>query len=317
MSGRTVVVGESVLDIVETRAGVRSMHAGGSPANVAVGLARLQRSTTFITELARDQGGRHILDSLSLSGVRTIVSPVERTPSASAVIRPDGTAEYDFDIAWTLNAEHAAEIDAADHVHVGSIASHLPPGADAVVALLARARRRATISYDPNVRPSLVGERHEVVNRTESCIGLSDVVKASDEDIAWLYPDMVLEDVLHHWARLGAHLCIATLGSEGSLAVVGDQIMRVAPIPVEVVDTVGAGDSFMAAVIDGLWSLGLAGLDARTRLASATASQVAATIERAARAAAITVSRAGANPPTLRELGALEAVAPAPTLGEG
>ncbi|GMA37649.1 carbohydrate kinase family protein [Demequina litorisediminis] len=142
-----------MLDVVEARSGVRSEHAGGSPANVAVGLARLQQSTTFITQLARDHGGRLILDHLSASGVRTIAAPVERTPSARAVIQEDGAAEYDFDIAWTLSGDHLAEIDAAAHVHAGSIASHIAPGADAVVALLARARRRGTVSLRPQ-RPS-------------------------------------------------------------------------------------------------------------------------------------------------------------------
>ena len=307
MTGRTVVIGESILDVVEARSGVRSEHAGGSPANVAVGLARLQQSTTFVTQLARDHGGRLILDHLSASGVRTIASPIARTPSAHATIQEDGAAEYEFDIAWTLEGDHHAEIDVASHVHTGSIASHIAPGADAVVALLARARRRATVSYDPNVRPSLAGAREQVVSRTEACIGLADVVKASDEDIAWLYPDRGLEDVLDHWAGLGASVCVATLGAEGSLARVAGETVRVEPLRVDLVDTVGAGDSFMSALIDGLLRARLLGMDARAALAQVDASHVAATVQRAARAAAITVSRAGANPPTARELGRVDA----------
>ncbi|GMA37648.1 hypothetical protein GCM10025876_38520 [Demequina litorisediminis] len=140
-----------------------------------------------------------------------------------------------------------------------------------------------------------------MVSRTESCIGLADVVKASDEDIAWLYPDLSLEEVLAHWGRLGAKVCVATLGAEGSLAAIGGETVRVEPIRVDVVDTVGAGDSFMSALIDGMLRSGLLGLDARATLAEASVDQIASTVRRAARAAAITVSRAGANPPHVRE----------------
>lgn len=297
-----LTVGESVLDIVESLDGTVTAHPGGSPANVAVGLSRLGQQATFLTELGDDAPGRQILAHLTQAGVTTIRAPSgHRTPTARAIVGADGAATYDFDIAWTFEADVPA---GASHVHTGSIACHLDPGAPAVERVVAAARERATVSYDPNVRETLVGDHADVVARTERMIALADVVKASDEDIAWLYPHHTVEQVLRAWTASTPLLAVATLGAAGSLACLRGELITVAPIAVTVADTVGAGDSYMAALIDGLARAGLLGPAGRTALEAVDASTIAAVVTRAARAAAITVSRAGANPPTLDQLDA-------------
>ncbi|WP_062377933.1 carbohydrate kinase family protein [Demequina pelophila] len=296
-----LVIGECVLDVVESEDGAVAAHPGGSPANVAVGLARLDQDVTLLTELGDDAPGRQIAAHLDESGVATVADG-DRTPQARARLRADGSAEYDFDIAWTLAPDAGDAIGAAQHVHTGSIASHIPPGAEAVAAIVAARRDGATVSYDPNVRPSLVGDREATLARTARLVGLSDVVKASDEDIDWLFPGVEVEDALRAWTQAGPPLAVATLGGAGSVASLRGEILRVGPVSVEVVDTVGAGDSYMAALLDGLERAGLLGPAGRERLATVDPDVVEDVLERAARAAAITVSRAGANPPTLPEL---------------
>ncbi len=302
-TGEVLSIGECVLDVVVMPDGMTTAHAGGSPANVAVGLARLGQTARVLTELGEDEAGRVVREHLESSGVAVDVRAAERTPVARASIDADGAATYEFDILWEL----AAGVDAlgeCTHVHTGSIAAHLEPGASTVVALIRHARAQATVSYDPNVREGIVGSHSEVVDLTETLVALADVVKASDEDLKWLYPDDDPATVLRRWHESGPAVVVATLGSEGSLVMRAGELTRVAPIKVDVVDTVGAGDSYMAALIDGLARAGLTGPSGRERLSVAPPSAIDEIVQRAARAAAITVSRAGANPPNLGELGA-------------
>jgi fructokinase len=172
-----------------------------------------------------------------------------------------------------------------------------------VAAIVARARQTATVSYDPNARPSLMVSADLVRDEIESLVAASDVVKASDEDIAWLYPGRSLEEVLTGWANLGPQVCAVTRGGEGALVLVQEEFRQFAAPPTVVVDTVGAGDSFMSGFVSGLLDAGLlGGVDARDRLATAGWDEIASAVERALACAAITVSRAGANPPTRAEL---------------
>jgi fructokinase len=168
-----------------------------------------------------------------------------------------------------------------------------------------QARVTATVSYDPNARPSLMGSPDEVRPRMEAFIALADVVKASDEDIAWLYPDRFVPDVLRHWGMLGASVTVVTRGGEGALYAL-NHVGSVAHCEARgegLVDTVGAGDSFMAGLLSGLLDAGLlGGPDARERLREASLDQVRPAVERAVTTGGLTVSRAGAYSPTRREL---------------
>jgi fructokinase len=305
MGASTLVIGESLIDVVQRPEGSPQEHVGGSPANVAVGLARLGREITFATLVGDDERGARIVRHLGKEGVVLTEGSVGRRPTsvATSTLDSTGAAAYSFDLTWELTQCQPPE--GVTHVHTGSIAATLEPGASAVLTTLQNARATATISYDPNARPSLMGDPHEVRAKIELLIGLSDVVKASDEDIAWLYDAASLSDVLRLWGQLGPALMVVTRGDKGAvigLSLTGELTSVDAPT-VEVVDTVGAGDSFMAGLLCGLLDVGLlGGIAARERLRSASLADVRPAVDRALACSAITVSRAGANPPHLAEL---------------
>jgi len=304
-SARTLVVGESLIDIVHHADGSAQEHVGGSPANVAVCLARLGHDVTLATMIGTDERGTRIADVLDSEGVALTDGSIGGRPTsvARSTLDTSGAATYTFDLAWELDTHQP--LDGLAHVHTGSIAATLEPGASAVLSTLQNARPGATISYDPNARPSLMGDPHEVRAKMEQMIGLSDVVKASDEDIAWLYDGAPLPDIFRLWGLLGPTLVVVTRGDKGAvigLSTTGELTSVDAPA-VEVVDTVGAGDSFMAGLISGLLDAGfLGGADARERLRTVSLADVRPAVDRALACAAITVSRAGANPPHLGDL---------------
>nr|WP_223242280.1 carbohydrate kinase [Streptomyces sp. CBMA123] len=282
-----MVIGECVADIVRTDGAPDQVHPGGSPANLAYGLARLGHPAVLLTELGPDANGRLIRAHLESAGVVVRAAEVARTPSAVVRLDGQGRAEYTFDIGWTLPPTELPAAPAA--IHLGSIAAVTEPGAAAVLALVERWRDRAQVSYDPNVRPALMGERAAAVRRVERCVALSDLVKASDEDLDWLYPGEPAEAVAERWLALGPAVVAVTLGAEGAFALTAEgRRERAAAVPVAVADTVGAGDSFMAAF-----------LHART-----SGADLADCLVRAVTAAALTVSRPGANPPSAADLAA-------------
>jgi fructokinase len=305
MSERTLVIGESLIDVVQRPDGSTQEHVGGSPANVAVGLARLGHDITFATLVGDDERGDKITSRLADEGISLTEGNVGGQPTsvATATLDETGAATYSFDLTWGL--ARRLSLEGLTHVHTGSIAATLEPGASAVLSTIQDARTVATISYDPNVRPALMVDPHEVRAKIEQIIGLSDVVKASDEDIAWLYEGAPISDVLRLWGQLGPALTVVTQGLAGALvalSVTGELTSVDAPT-VEVVDTVGAGDSFMAGLLSGLLDAELlGGVEARERLRSASMVDVMPAVERALACAAITVSRAGANPPRQAEL---------------
>lgn len=296
-----VVIGEALVDVVRHGDGSEERHAGGSPANVAVGLARLGREVRLETHWADDADGELVRAHVESSGA-TLSSPVHgaRTSTAIATLDSTGAATYDFDVAWEL--PRGASVDSALVVHTGSVAATLTPGADTVAAAVLAARDHATISYDPNARPSLMGSPSLVLPTVERMVDVADVVKASDEDLAWLYPGVDPDAVAASWLTRGAGVVVMTRGGEGAAAWCGAGKVTSRARPVAVVDTVGAGDSFMAALIDGLWAEGLLGADRREALRAITTEVLSGVIEKCLTAAAVTVSRAGANPPWRAEL---------------
>jgi fructokinase len=305
MNGRTLVIGESLIDVVRHPDGSTQEHVGGSPANVAIGLARLGHDIAFTTLVGDDERGARIASHLANEGISLTEGSIGggRTSVATSTVDATGAATYSFDLTWELTGPPPLE-DLA-HVHTGSIAATLEPGASAVLTAIQRAHPGATTSYDPNVRPSLMADPPEVRAKIEALIGLSDVVKASDEDISWLYAGAPISDVLRLWGRLGPALTVVTRGLNGvvvALHITGELTSVDAPTA-EVVDTVGAGDSFMAGLLSGLLDAGLlGGIEARERLRSASLVDVMPAVDRALACAAITVSRAGANPPRQAEL---------------
>ncbi len=299
-----LVVGEALVDVVQRSDGSVEEFAGGSAANVAVALSRLERPVRFATAFTADRYGEILSRHLATSGVILASDPsaIDRTASAVATIAADGSASYEFDIEWRLNQPGIDDIDLVV-VHTSSIAAVLAPGCDDVARLLADVRGRAIVSYDVNARPSITGTGPEVVAAVERIAALSDVVKASDEDLDALYPGLSLEEAARVLLATGPAAVLVTRGGEGALWVAKNTSGEVPSMKVTVADTIGAGDTFGAATIDALWSRRLVGAAARERLADLPADEWREIVAYAASVAAITVSRPGADPPHRHELG--------------
>jgi fructokinase len=292
-----LVVGESLVDIVVRPDGTAVEHAGGSAANVAVALARLGRPVQFLTAFGDDEQGAVLACHLNQSGVGIVGDPhtLSRTATALASIGIDGSASYAFDIEWRLGALPDISPTA---VHTCSIGAVLEPGAAQVQGLLEQLRADATISYDINVRPALTGVGPRLVRAVEKIAGLADLVKASDEDLESLYPGRSIEASATHLLGLGPSAIIITRGGQGATWMADGLRIDVPASRVDVADTIGAGDTFGAATIDALWDFNALG----GRLPTLNSAQTESVLRHAARAAAVTVSRPGANPPYKQEL---------------
>jgi fructokinase len=294
---RVFVIGEALVDVVD-----RAAIPGGSPLNVAVGVARLGLPTVLATRFGDDEHGRLIAAHLETSEVAVAAGSVDARPTgvAEATIAADGSASYRFDIDW--DPAEFTPVDPPALVHTGSIGATLAPGAAVVERLLRAERSTATISYDPNARPQLMGDSADARNTVERLIGLADVVKASDEDVAWLYPGNELDAVLADWLASGPALVVLTRGGDGADALAASGGVHIAAPVTTVADTIGAGDSFMAGLLAALADRDLLGGARREALRAIDISTLTEVVEFAARCAAITVSREGANPPTRADL---------------
>jgi fructokinase len=297
MTPRALVIGEALIDIVQRDGRVLGEHVGGSPLNVAVGLGRLDREVDFLTHIGDDERGRRIVDYVEASGVRLVPGSITaaHTPTASARIDETGAATYTFDIEWQLTG--TPEVAPPLIAHTGSIAGFLGPGCLATAALLDAYHLAATITFDPNVRPALITDREQAIGRIDRLVERADVVKVSDEDLRWIDPSRSPEEIATAWQAVGPSIVAVTMGGQGAFAVCAAGVVRVAARPVEVVDTVGAGDSFMTGLIDALWSLNLLGADRREDLARIDVDSLDGVLQEAALASALTVSRAGADLP--------------------
>ncbi len=301
-----LAIGEALVDIVSlaSNPAAATEIPGGSPANVAMTLGRLGRNVALQTWLGRDARGdvvaRHFGDS------HVLITPesfgATRTPTATASIDERGAATYTFDLEWAPTPPIQVS-DQACVVHAGSIAAVIEPGGPAVLDALVTARQHAIITYDPNARPNIMGSPEESLRVVNKFVAVSDVVKVSDEDVDWLTGGRPVDDVARDWLTMGPSIVIVTRGKEGALALTASGVRRAAvPADVPVIDTVGAGDSFMGGIIDALWTLGLVGAMSRPALRDIDDEQVRQILDRASAISDITVSRAGANPPWLSEL---------------
>ena len=305
---RTLVIGEALVDVVRTPDGTETRHVGGSPLNVAVGLAQLDHRVALATHFGRDEGGAALGAHASDAGVELVPGSdrAEDTSEAVATLDEEGRAEYTFDLTWRV-----PELpERTGHLHTGSLGALLPPGGIDVLAAMDGGRRSGTVSYDPNIRPSLVSDREATLTEVERRVAVSDVVKASDDDLEWLAGRPLdvqgLTDWLRGWRDLGPTVLVCTRGPAGAIAVLpSGRVVTVPGRAVDVVDTVGAGDSFMAGLLSGLLDAGLlGGPETRPRLRRARGAVVTAAISRGIEASALTVGRAGAFAPTRADLGA-------------
>jgi fructokinase len=298
-----LVIGESLVDVVQT-AEAHTDYPGGSAANVAVALARLGRPTWLATSFAQDAHGVLLADHLAANGVQLAADPaaVIRSSSAVATLDPGGAASYAFDLDWRLNAVRLPDGVAPVVVHTCSIAAVLAPGCEDVFTEVSLLRGSATVSYDVNLRPSISGTGPEVVARIERLVAASDIVKASDEDLEGLRPGVSLGDAAVGLLGLGPTVVVVTRGGEGVSLFTGSGRLDLPASPVLVADTIGAGDTFGAATLHALGERDLLGADARARLRSLDDDGWREVLGYAARAAAVTVSRPGADPPYAHEL---------------
>lgn len=291
---RALVFGEALIDRVASPDGAIE-HPGGSPMNVAIGLARLGVKTTLATQFGSDSRGDIIRAHLENSGVHLDVFS-SQTSVAEAQITEDGSATYDFAIEWTRPAIPVPL--GTDIVHTGSLACFLTPGAASSLELLTAAGEGTLRSLDPNIRPALL-DHHEALAQYSSLVEQADVVKMSDEDAEWLYPGKDIDAVLDDLLSRGVGLAAITNGAAGSVLASTAARVRVSPVAGSVVDTIGAGDSFMSGLL-------YAAVRDPERGVVSTGRMTEAGLERlgrfAARCAAITVSRAGANPPSAADL---------------
>jgi fructokinase len=301
------VVGEALVDLIEHEPGRTVAYPGGSPANVAVALARLGERVGLLTQVGDDPHGELLRAHLRASGVGLAAGSlldVPRTSTARTSLTPDGQASYAFDITWRRFPDRVVgEPDpAVACVHTGSLAAMLLPGGDDVAAIMRAARRTALVSFDPNCRPSLLGDRHPARERIEALVSTSDIVKASRDDLAWLYPQRSHQRVAQEWLARGAGLIVVTTGGAGAWAGTEGGETTVAAYPVRVVDTVGAGDAFTAGLLSALGRAGLLGAAHRADLRAIDRRTLTEVLRFAARVAAVACTRRGADPPTAAEV---------------
>lgn len=307
-----VVVGEALMDLIQVdRSTLYESAPGGNPANVAVGLGRLDVPVRLCARLSGDAFGQRIAAHLAANGVDLSASIRASEPTSLAVAASpvEGGVEYDFWVNGTADWQwrDSELIDAVgDHavaLYVGSLAATMSPGDAAVFRCAERARERATVIYDPNCRPSLMGAPDAVRDRIEALVAVADVVKASADDLAWLMPGRTPVDAAREWCRLGPAILVVTLGADGVVAITasGATVQRPGRV-VDVVDTVGAGDAFTSALTAGLHRAGLLGAGHRDELAATPDHNLAAILDVAVLASAINCTRRGADPPTLAEL---------------
>lgn len=310
------MLGEALIDLVptgpEAGAPLRPLP-GGSPANVAVGLARLGVPVRLLARISGDGFGRQLRAHLAANGVDLsgVVAAAEPTSLAIVALDPSAAATYDFRVNGTADwqwrdHELAHLLDREEPplaLHTGSLALAMAPGRDAIVRLLQQWRGRTTISYDPNCRPQLMGPPAAVGARVAQLVRLADVVKASADDLGWLHPGRPVAEVAAAWLAQGPALVAVTLGAEGALAVApaAGVVHRPAPT-VTVVDTVGAGDAFTSALLAALARRDLLGPARRAHLEKLDPPALAAILDEAICAAAFTCTRPGADPPTAAEL---------------
>lgn len=290
------VCGEVLIDILPTGPVV-----GGGPANTAKALARLGYEVDFIDGLSTDDYGVSARKELSRDGVGLGLSLTSDKPTCTATVTldPQGSASYEFLIDGTATFDfHSSWLPDPERLkpsvlHIGTLVTIIEPGASVLFDWAVKVGEFAPIVFDPNIRPSVMGDRAKYAAAVEKWVSISSVVKVSDDDITWLYPDQSLDVVAHRWIDAGVRCVVITRGAKGLIGFTASGMEEVDGVKVEVVDTVGAGDTVGAIVVEGIILHSVHGLQGQV---------LNALLHKAAIAAGITCSRAGAQPPRAHEL---------------
>ena len=307
-----LVCGEALIDLVPASAGDEPAYvarAGGSSFNVAMGLGRLGAPVGFLGRISTDRFGRMLRGRLEADGVDCSLVEDGDEPTTLAVVQIEAGSEpvYVFYGEGTADrmfgTDHApAELpDDVTAIHLGSISMVREPGASAFEAVMRSEHGRRVLTLDPNIRPSLVGERTAYLPRLEGWVSLADVVKVSQADLEWLYPGAAPDAAAAAWLARGPGLVVVTRGHDGVLGMTARDRVEVAGTQVVVSDTVGAGDSFTSGLLAWLHE---AGRLERSSVREIPADELRDCLAFANKAAAITCTRAGAQPPTRAEMDA-------------
>ncbi|MDA1384550.1 MULTISPECIES: carbohydrate kinase family protein [Glycomyces] len=263
------MAGENIIDLVPAPGGQLRPTCGGGPANTAVSLARRGIPTALVGTVGGDHFGRQTWRRHIAAGVRREWLLRTELPSTLglAIVSEDGTAEYDYwttgtaDFAWEGRALPKPDPAQVDLVHFGSLAAYLEPSARAIEHWVNRARRAVPISFDPNIRLGAMGDRAKVLERTERLVGLATLVRVSERDLGRLYPGTAVDEIARKWLEAGPELVVVTLGDAGSVAFHRNHVTEMTAVPVDVVDTIGAGDAFTSGLLGWLTSAGWMRLD--------------------------------------------------------
>jgi fructokinase len=294
------VAGEVLIDLIPDGSD-RTPIVGGGPANTAKALSKLDIDTQFVDGISSDNYGQRAKGELVASGVKLDYVKFSDKPTCLAIVSLSdlGSASYEFVIENTATFDFTSDwlpnpqSERPSLLHIGTLATAIEPGAAVLFEWAQSVAKVAPIVFDPNIRPAVISDRKQYVMQVEQWVSISSAVKVSDEDIRWLYPTLEIDHVINNWLAKGPSLVVVTYGDKGLAGYrLGEKVI-VDAVKVVVADTVGAGDTVGAILVEAIVKDGLDTL---------YGVRLEMMLKRAAKAAAITVSRSGANPPTLKEI---------------
>jgi fructokinase len=295
------VCGEVLIDLIPGADGVRVGHVGGGPANTAKALARMGHDVQFIDGLSTDEDGQAARKNLLDDEVKLDLALTSEKPTCLAIVSLDanGGASYEFKIAGTATFDFSLDWlpDPSRYkpnvLHIGTLVTAIQPCADVLYDWALQVAEFAPIIFDPNIRPAVLSDRDAYVALVEKWVAISSVIKVSDDDLVWLYPGQELADIASRWVRDGVALVVVTHGAQGLVGYTAEGATKVDGVKIDVADTVGAGDTVGAIIVEAMVEKGIMTL---------IGEELEATLRRAAVAAGITCSRKGAQPPYKHEL---------------
>jgi fructokinase len=297
-----VCFGEALIDFKETTPLGFQGYCGGSPLNVAVAAARLEASVGFASQISTDQFGDALLEHLHTNHVDTRFVLRSDDPSTLAFVgEVNGEAVFDFMANGAADTRYDPQPrpvlpDSTRFVALGSISLLQEPTATSIVEIIAQHRDRTTVFFDPNVRPALIRSREAYLTQLQGLVGLSHITKVSTQDLEWLHPGEALDTIAERWLAYGAKAVIITQGGDGvTLYRAGHAPVDAHAPAVEVVDTVGAGDTLSGSLLVAL-------LGKNPDISKLSDDDWRDALTFAANAAAFNCTRAGAQPPTKGEL---------------
>ncbi len=300
MSSQVWVCGEVLIDLIPDGT-ERKAVVGGGPANTAKALAKLGIDAQFIDGISTDKYGQMALKQLHKDGVLLDFVKFSDKPTCLAIVslNKQGGASYEFVIEGTATFDFSATwlpdpvVNKPSLLHIGTLVTAIEPAATVLFEWAKKVAKVSPIVFDPNIRPAVMSDRVEYVKQVERWVSISSAVKVSDDDIYWLYPGVELDQVANKWLALGPELVVVTFGDKGLTGYRKDEKVAVDAKKVVVADTVGAGDTVGAILVEAIIEDGLNKL---------TGMRLSVMLDRAAKAAAITVSRTGALPPSKAEI---------------